>query len=232
MCHRPALQLLRQLPGQVQAPIVIIDSPGLGDSLARWRLPGAAVARCGMAQALQRVKAGAAAADRGVEGAVSDPAPVLYISFPELHRPSAGTTAQVIFLGQPTLFSLFEPLLCQHGLKTLVTMALHTLADGPALVLSPLGIAAVAPGDRSAAPAALLRWLVGHLQTLARTLPEQTLCWPQLYRRSVHFQAIARSNRLKQLEAFFEAWKVSGNGLQGQTHAFVTAQLAALRSTV
>ena len=157
---------------------------------------------------------------------------MLYISFPELHRPSAGTTAQLTFLGQPTLLSLFEPLLCQHGLSTLLTMALHTLPTGPALLLSALRTAAAGPDSTGAAPADILRWLVGHLQTLARTLPEQTLSWPQLYRSSAHFQAIARSNRLKQLAAFFDAWQASGSGLQGQTQAFVTAQLAALRSAL
>lgn len=218
--NRPALQLLRQLPGKVQAPIVIVESPPLHECLARWRLPGTALTLCSVTEAIQRVKAGAGAA------------PALYISFPELHRRSVGTTASVLFLGQPTLFSLFEPLLCLHGLKTLVTMALDTTTAGPALVLGPLSTASVAVPDRSAAPAALLRWLVGQLQTMARTLPEQTLSWPQLYRSSAHFQAIARSNRLKQLEAFFDAWQVSGSGLQGQTHAFVMSQFAALRSTV
>ena len=231
--NRPALQLLRQLPGQVQAPVVIIDSPALGDSLARWRLPES-VARCGMTDALQRAKAQAAAGalHGGLGSGQGGAAPVLYISFPELHRPSAGTTAQLTFLGQPTLLSLFEPLLCQHGLSTLLTMALHTLPTGPALLLSALRTAAAGPDSPGAAPAAILRWLVGHLQTLARTLPEQTLSWPQLYRSSAHFQAIVRSNRLKQLAAFFDAWQASGSGLQGQTQAFVTAQLAALRSAL
>lgn len=235
--NRPALQLLRQLPGRVRAPIVIIDSPALGDSLARWPLPGA-LARCGLTEAIQRVKAGAAGGAAGataactVEGAADGAAPVLYISFPELHRPSAGTTAQVVFLGQPTLFSLFEPLLCQHGLKTLVTVALAAPGADPALLLSPLTISTAAQASAGAAPAALLRWWVGHLQSMARALPEQTLSWPQLYRNSLHFQAITRSNRLKQLAAFFDAWQGSGSGLQGPTHAFVTAQLAALRRSV
>ena len=240
-CCLPALRWLGGLVHAAPAPMVLVDSPALApllDGLDPFgRMPAGALRRCSATEVIQQVKAGRSGAAPAT----------LYISFPELHAAGPGTSAQVRFLGQTLRWSLLEPLLCLQGLKTLLTLAppASTLASTsagtapgaaagqPLALVSRATVAAVGSGPHGQGdnPAAILAWLVGHLECAVRSQPGMALAWPQLYRASAPFQAITRSNRLKQLEAFFAAWQAAGGGLQQQTQAFVTTRLAVLRST-
>lgn len=229
-CNVPALQWLarlaqRRLAQATAAPIVLVDSPALRPLLAALPLPAGAWRCCSPTEVIQQVKAGRSGAAPAT----------LYISVPALHTAGAGTSAQVLFLGQTVRWSLLEPLLCLQGLKTLLTLAPPTtpaIAGGQALALLSRPTRLAGPTSSGDSPGAILAWLVGHLEASARSLPGLTLCWPQLYRASAPFQAISRSNRLKQVEAFFDAWQAAGGGLQQHTQAYVAARLAVLRSSV
>ena len=231
-CNVAALQWLGTLASSAAAPMVLVHSTALQPLLAGlgWpaKLPAGRLQCCSATEVIQHVKArrsGAAPA-------------TLYVSFPELHAAGADTSAQVRFLGQTVRWSLLEPLLCLQGLKTLLTLA---PADGlpssppadpaPALALRSRSTLAPGPHGPGDSPGAILAWLVGHLEAAARSQPGLALAWPQLYRASAPFQAITRSNRLKQVEAFFEAWQAAGGGLQQQTQAYLSTRLAALRSS-
>ena len=227
-CHRPALQWLDCLLQADVAPVVLVDSPALRPLLAALPLPANTWRCCSPTDVIQQVKAGR-------DGAA--PA-TLYVSVPALHAAGAGTSAQVRFLGQTLRWSLLEPLLCLQGLKTLLTLAPPGMppvthgSDRQPLALVSRTTQQPNPGSGGDSPGAILAWLVGHLEASARSQPDLTLCWPQLYRASAAFQAISRSNRLKQVAAFFDAWQAAGGGLQQQTHAHVAARLSVLRSTV
>ena len=231
-CNVPALQWLGRLPQADVAPMVLVDSPALRPLLAALPLTAKTWRCCSPTEVIMQVKAGR-------NGAA--PA-TLYISVPALHTAGAGTSAQVRFLGQTLRWSLLEPLLCLQGLKTLLTLSPSVAPPVTPPVTGggndqPLALVSRAtlqpsPGSSGDSPGAVLAWLVGHLEASARSLPSLTLCWPQLYRASAPFQAISRSNRLKQVEAFFDAWQAAGGGLQQQTQAHVAARLAVLRSSV
>lgn len=247
-CNVPALQWLGALATSAAAPIVLVYSAALQPLLAGlgWpaKLPAGRLQCCSATEVIQHVKA------RRSGAALS----TLYVSFPELHAAGADTSAQVRFLGQTVRWSLLEPLLCLQGLKTLLTLApaddlpssppadpapasapasasALALALAPALALRSRSTLLPGPHGPGDSPGAILAWLVGHLEAAARNQPGLALAWPQLYRASAPFQAITRSNRLKQVEAFFEAWQAAGGGLQQQTQAYLSARLTALRSS-
>ena len=235
-CNVPALQWLGALATSAAAPIVLVYSAALQPLLAGlgWpaKLPAGRLQCCSATEVIQHVKA------RRSGAALS----TLYVSFPELHAAGADTSAQVRFLGQTVRWSLLEPLLCLQGLKTLLTLAPAddlpssppadpALALAPALALRSRSTLLPGPHGPGDSPGAILAWLVGHLEAAARNQPGLALAWPQLYRASAPFQAITRSNRLKQVEAFFEAWQAAGGGLQQQTQAYLSARLTALRSS-
>lgn len=233
-CNVPALQWLGALATSAAAPIVLVYSAALQPLLAGlgWpaKLPAGRLQCCSATEVIQHVKA------RRSGAALS----TLYVSFPELHAAGADTSAQVRFLGQTVRWSLLEPLLCLQGLKTLLTLAPADdlpssppadPAPAPALALRSRSTLLPGPHGPGDSPGAILAWLVGHLEAAARNQPGLALAWPQLYRASAPFQAITRSNRLKQVEAFFEAWQAAGGGLQQQTQAYLSARLTALRSS-
>ena len=241
-CNVPALQWLGALATSAAAPIVLVHSAALQPLLAGlgWpaKLPAGRLQCCSATEVIQHVKA------RRSGAALS----TLYVSFPELHAAGADTSAQVRFLGQTVRWSLLEPLLCLQGLKTLLTLApaddlpssppadpapgpAPAPALAPALALRSRSTLSPGPHGPGDSPGAILAWLVGHLEAAARSQPGLALAWPQLYRASAPFQAITRSNRLKQVEAFFEAWQAAGGGLQQQTQAYLSARLTALRSS-
>lgn len=231
-CNVPALQWLvrlvhLRLAQAAVAPTVLVDSPALRPLQAALQLPAGALRCCSPIEVIQQVKAGRTAAAPAT----------LFISVPELHVAGAGTSAQLPFLGQTLRWSLLEPLLCLQGLKTLLTLAPLATGADQRQTLALVSRATVQPGpaggrDGGDSAGAILAWLVGHLEAAARSLPGLTLSWPPLYRASAPFQAITRSNRLKQVEAFFDAWQAAGGGLQQQTRAHVAARLAALRGSV
>lgn len=243
-CNVPALQCLGHLLQADVAPVVLVDSPALRPLLAAlpqlWTRPTKTWRCCSPIEVIGQVKAGRSAATPAT----------LYISLPELHGSGASTSAQVKFLGQTLRWSLLEPLLCLQGLQTLLTLAPSvalpstspssslstpsTVGNSGSQALSVVSRASRHPGLGLGAdsPGAILAWLVGHLETSARSLPGLTLSWPQLYRASAPFQAISRSNRLKQMAAFFDAWQAAGAGLRQQTQVDVAARLALLRSSV
>lgn len=215
----PAVALLHHLAADPRLPLVIIESPELRSALPELGLPGPQPPRCSTRDIVKQVKA-ALAANRP---------PTLYISFPELHALGQGTIASMIFLGQPCRFSLLESLLYQVGVPSLLAMAVTSEQPVTRLTLASMNADHGRAGAAGKSIAATFGWLAGHLQACARALPWQTLSWQHLYRASEHCQEIERSNQLKQLEAYFEAWKHADAGLDDGAYGLALRRLAALR---
>lgn len=215
----PAVALLHHLAADPRLTLVIVESPELRNALPELGLPGPQPPRCSTQDVVKHVKATLAAGG----------APTLYVSFPELHTLGEGTVASMIFLGQPCRFSLLESLLYQVGVPTLLTMAVTSEQPVTRLTLASLTAEHESSGTAGKSIGATFGWLAGHLQACARALPWQTLSWQHLYRASEHCQEIERSNQLKQLEAFFDAWKRADAGLDDGAYGLAVARLAALR---
>lgn len=214
----PALLLLQQLASQTDLPLLLIESPLLRAALPDLGLAWPTLARCASQDVIRHVKA----------ARVLAAAPTLYVSFPELHAHDHGTSATRPFMERPCHFSLLEAVLLRSGLQNLATLGLD--GAGPQVQLVSRSAQTDSAGDAGQAIGATLDWLVAQLQAVAGHWPAQTLSWQYLYRASVACQEIERSNQLKQLEAFFDAWKRADAGLAGDTYGFAMARLSALRN--
>jgi hypothetical protein len=210
-----ALDLLRELSAQQGLHLLLVESPALAAMQEDLGPSLASVPRCPAREVLKHVRQ-AAAENRAL----------VYVSFPELHTLASGTTANVAFLGRACRFSLLDPLLCMQGLHTILTIGRQ---DAGGLELTSCDTAALRAADRSRAMGTVLGWLLGHLQASASETPADTYSWHHLYRASKYCYQIERDNRIKQLDAYFDAWMVSCSGLPPHTYQVAKARLAALR---
>jgi hypothetical protein len=215
-----AVQLLKQLPDLVKAPIVLIESPGVFELVTALQLNK--IKSCASKDVIKKVKA----------DAKSEDGQTLYLSFPELHPHTKGTAAKVEFLGKPCHFSLLESLLFFQGIKTLMTLTTD-VADTHA---NNVKLVAYMPNNETnntltQALQDTLLWLVQHLQRAAQTIPSQTFSWQYLFQNSEHCQMIEYGDQLKQIDAFFEAWKTTGADLDEKTYAFAKTYLSKMRQT-
>ena len=206
------IELLRGLSADTGLELVLLESPALRTLRHEIPLATRALPACATRDAIKHVKAEVARRGRTV-----------YVRFPELHLLGQGTTAPVSFLDKTCRFSVFDPLLCSYGLDTLLTL------DGAGNALLSFDAAALRDAGQGAAMRACLHWLVGNLQLAAAAAPAATLSWHQLYRATFHCHDIERDNQLKQLDAYFAAWKRSPAGEANHAVRFASAQVAALR---
>lgn len=210
-----ALDLLDELAPDQSLSLLLVESPSVAAAQADLGPVIASLPRCSTREVVKHVKRASSEGSR-----------LVYVSFPELHTLVAGATANVAFLGKACRFSLLEPLLCMHGLNTLLT-----IGCGPSggLGVVDCDIVALRAADQSKAIGASLSWLLGHLQASASETPSDTFSWHHLYRASKYYYQIERDNRIKQLDAYFDAWMVSSAGLPAKTYQLAKARLAALR---
>lgn len=214
-CHAEALSLLAALVRDDSLRLVLVDSPA-ARSLTDEVLAGRSIARCPTQDLVKRVKFPS-----------GDDGQAVYISFPELHALIPGTTASAMFLGKACRVSVLEPLLCVSGLNTLLTLGVSPDAPGSLAVAS--WNAAAFRAEKHSKPIGIaLGWLWSHLQAVASGAPSELLSWQALYRATAHCYQIERENQIKQLEAYFNAWKRSPAALPGETHDFALARLAAM----
>ena len=214
-----ALELLHEITCEGGLPLILIESPALA-KLSRFL--GTTIGdlpRCQTHEVIKHVKI-----------QVAQPQAVVYVSFPELHTLTAGTTASTSFLGKACRFSVLDPLLCRYGLKTLLTIGYFPATAGVGPELVSCDAPATGPEGNSQAMTTLLRWLLGHLQVSASVAPDDTLSWHHLYRASAHCHQIERHNRIEQLEAYFNAWKRSPDGMPEALSRIAAARVAALRN--
>lgn len=213
-----ALELLHEIASEGSLPLILIESQALAKLSGILGTTIADLPRCQTHEVIKHVKI-----------QVAQPQAVVYVSFPELHTLTAGTTASTSFLGKACRFSVLDPLLCRYGIKTLLTIGYFpaTASVGPELVSC--DAPAIGPEGNSQAMTTLLRWLLGHLQVSASVAPDDTLSWHHLYRASAHCYQIERHNRIEQLEAYFKAWKRSPGGMPEALSRIAAARVAALR---
>ncbi|MBI3230818.1 MAG: hypothetical protein HYZ45_11775, partial [Burkholderiales bacterium] len=210
----PALQLVRQLLQNRLLDIVLVETPQLRTTLTDLQFTNANLLPA--KEAIKVVKARKAAASN-----------TLYISFPETHSYQAGTTTQMEFAGKGYGVSLLEPLLCCSGIPVLLSLAMAE--DGQGLQLSRLPLASLGGQGPNQVMAAIAGWLAARLQAMATAMPQQTWSWAALFRASKHCRAIERSDKLKQLEAYVEAWQASGTGLELASYDILKTRLQQLR---
>jgi hypothetical protein len=210
-----ALDLLRNLVSDASLPLLLVDSPSLLAVESDLGPAVAALPRCSIREVVKHAKRTSAEGDA-----------VIYVTFPELHSLVNGTTANAAFLGKACRFSLLDPLLCMSGPRILLTIGRHP-SGGTGLVSC--DTAAMRVADQGQAIVNVLHWLLGHLQTAASDAPADTYSWHHLYRASKYCYQIERDNRIKQLDAFFDAWMYSSAGLPAKTYQLAKARLAALR---
>lgn len=212
-----ALDLLRELAAQDGLRLMLVESPALAAVRDDLGPELATLPRCPTRDAVRQARREAA------EGRS-----VVFVTFPELHALLTGTTTNVVFLGKTCRFSLLDPLLCMQGLNTILTIVRPAAGE---MELASCDTAALRAADRSQAMGAVLNWLLGHLQASAAEAPADTFSWHHLYRASKYCYQIERDNRIKQLDAYFDAWMVSRSGLPINTYQAAKARLAALRQS-
>ncbi|MBI3283241.1 MAG: hypothetical protein HYZ65_00105 [Burkholderiales bacterium] len=215
-CHVEALLLLRALAHDASLRLVLVDSPA-ARTLSDEAFAGRHIERCATQDLVKRVK----------RADVED-VQAVYISFPELHSLTHGTTATILFLGKACRVSVLESLLCVSGLNTLLTLGSRDDASHPHLMVVSWNRSVFAQNQTRAISVAL-GWLWSHLQAVASVAPAEMLSWHALYRASEHCRHIERENQIKQLEAYFEAWRRSPAALSADTHQLALARLAAMR---
>ncbi|UMR33087.1 hypothetical protein MJ904_13520 [Massilia sp. MB5] len=214
------LQLLRTLPADLARRSIVIESQAVVNAITAMSSPNKALQTMPPRDVIKRVKA----------ARTDGSAPVLYISFPELHTRGNGTTASLNFLGKSCTFSLLEPLLYCFGLQTMLTLAPSPDRASTLQLLQFEGAETDGP-NAGKALALCMGWLSGNLQNMAQAFPELTLSWQHLYRASGQFRALERNDKLKQLEAYFDAWRQAGPELDAQTYAFVKSRLTEMRNS-
>lgn len=212
------LGILEALAVDSRLPLILIDSPAVSARRVQFHASVNRLPRCQTRDAIKHVKDGAGQGEA-----------VIYVTFPELHALTPGTTAQASFLGKACRFSILDPLLCMVGVNTLLTIGYSAAVPGARAALVNCDTVAVRSTESAQAMSVLLRWLLGHLETAASSAPDGTLSWPYLYRASMHCYQIQRDNRIKQLDAYFQAWRRSSTGMPDSTYQAAMAQLAALR---
>jgi len=214
-----ALELLHELASDGSLPLILVE----GAALAKRSMDvGATIQdlpRCQTREVIKHVKI-----------QVKQPQAVVYVSFPELHALTAGTTANTSFLGKACRFSVLDPLLCRYGLNTLLTIGYFPASNGVGPELVSCEAPKVGPEEHTLAITTLLRWLLGHLQVSASVAPDDTLSWHYLYRASMHHYQIERHNRIEQLDAYFNAWRSSPGGMPEKLCRLAAARVAALRA--
>ncbi|MBB3119445.1 hypothetical protein [Pseudoduganella violacea] len=214
------LQWLRNIPADLARRSVLIENQAVVNTMSAMSSPIKALQTMPPRDVIKRVKA----------ARTDGSAPVLYISFPELHTRGNGTTASLNFLGKSCTFSLLEPLLYCFGLQTMLTLAPNP-ERASCLQLQQFEGAETDGPNAGKALALCMGWLSGHLQNMAQTFPELTLSWQHLYRASGQYRALERNDKLKQLEAYFDAWRQAGSELDAQTYAFVKSRLTEMRNS-
>lgn len=213
------LELLHEMATAGDLPLILIESPALAKLSQIMGTTIGDLPRCQTHEVIKHVKI-----------QVGQPQAVVYVSFPELHTLSAGTTTSTSFLGKACRFSVLDPLLCRYGIKTLLTIGYFPATAGVGPELVSCDAPATGPEGNSQAMTTLLRWLLGHLQVSASIAPDDTLSWHHLYRASAHCYQIERHNRIEQLEAYFMAWKRSPGGMPEALSRIAAARVAALRN--
>jgi len=214
-----ALELLHELASSGSLPMILIESPALAKLSSSLGTAINDLPHCKTHDVIKHVKI-----------QVAQPQAVVYVSFPELHTLTAGTTASTSFLGKACRFSVLDPLLCRYGLNTLLTIGHFPASSGAGPELVSCDAPAIGPEGNSQAITTLLRWLLGHLQVSASAAPDDTLSWHHLYRASAHCYQIERHNRIEQLEAYFKAWQRAPGGMPESLSRIAAARMAALRN--
>lgn len=214
-----ALELLHELSADGSLPLILVESPALAKLLADLGATIQDLPRCQTWDVIKHVKI-----------QVAQPQAVVYVSFPELHTLTVGTTANTSFLGKACRFSVLDALLCRYGLNTLLTIGYFPATAGVGPELVSCEAPKVGPEEHTKAITTLLRWLLGHLQVSASVAPDDTLSWHHLYRASMHCYQIERHNRIEQLDAYFNAWRSSPGGMPETLCRIAAARVAALRA--
>ncbi len=216
-----ALQLLLQLAQRCQRHIVVIDTPLVREIIRELDLQESCLQLKPAKEVIKQVKA---------LKATPSPEKTLYVSFPESHPFSAGTSMTLEMSGKPYGFSMLEPLLCCSGLPLLLSLRISATASAPQVGLVSLAIDNLTTQSSGAALQSCALWLAEQLQSCAQALPNQSLAWQPLFRASAHFRSIERSDKLRQLEAYLDTWKNSGAGLDLATHQLLKSRLLQLRT--
>lgn len=214
------LQFLRNLPADLARRSIVIESQAVANTINAMSSSNKVLQTMPPRDVIKRVKA----------ARTDGSAHTLYISFPELHTRGNGTTASLNFLGKSCTFSLLEPLLYCFGLQTLLTLAPNPDRPSSLQLLQFEGAETDGP-NAGKALALCMGWLSGNLQRMAQAFPELTLSWQHLYRASGQFRALERNDKLKQLEAYFDAWRQADPELDTQTYAFVKSRLTEMRNS-
>lgn len=224
-----ALHLLRQLAQRSQRKIVIVETAQVRQIVQDMQLLDSCLVLKPSKEVIKLVKE---RTQNSAGNTANEHEHTLYISFPESHPFSAGTSTTLEFAGKAYGFSMLEPLLCVSGLPTLLSLSSDLSSDTNSsdMTLAHFSLAQVTDQKASAAMMTIATWLASQLQSCAQCHPAQSLAWQALFRASLHCRTIERSDKLKQLEAYFDVWKNSGTGLDLATHEMLKSRLQQLRT--
>lgn len=153
---------------------------------------------------------------------------VTYVTFPDIETTSLDTARRVAFFGEDYQFSTLAPLLFFRGLAPLFTFD-AAATQRLRLIECPLtDLRGLSEDDVDA----LLVWLAEHLEQVFRAVPADVLSWPEMRMLAYSMKAITAVMKLKMVEGYVRAWKVSDPGFAETAFRRSLAQLQKAQETI
>jgi hypothetical protein len=145
----------------------------------------------------------------------------IYITFPDHHKTTEGTSRIVPFLGGEHYLPVTEPLLYFRGVRPLVT-----LLPGPdgRLMLERYEAPVNDPVTEDDATA-LLGWLAFSIETFARAGTHELLGWGAMSQRTCDSVRLTRAVNARMIEAFLRAWKRDDRAIPEDVYLWSVAEL-------
>jgi hypothetical protein len=152
--------------------------------------------------------------------AAEELARVIYVTFPDHHRASEGTSRVLPFFGEEHYVPLTEALLYFRGASPLVTLEAGTLTRYEVPPHDP-----IVEEDATA----LLAWLTGRIEAFARAGTHELLAWTAMSQRTCDTVRLNRAVHARMVEAFLRSWK-SAAGIDDGLYRWSIGELARIHA--
>jgi hypothetical protein len=145
----------------------------------------------------------------------------IYVTFPDHHKTTEGTSRIVSFLGGEHYLPVTEPLLYFRGVTPVVTLLPGT--DGR-LILDRYEAPVSDPVTEDDATA-LLVWLARSIESFARAGTHELLAWGAMSQRTCDSVRLTRAVHARMLEAFLRAWKSDDGAIAEDVYVWSVGEL-------
>jgi hypothetical protein len=152
----------------------------------------------------------------------------VFVTFPDHHRSTEGTSRVVPFFGGEHYVPITEPLLYFRGVSPVVTFAPAASGNGLALARYE-----VRPNDPVTEEDAveLLTWLMARIETFVQAGTHDLLSWTVISHRTRESFRVNRAVDARMVEAFLRAWKDDAGVIGDDLFAWSAGELARIHAS-